>query len=186
MSMGKVTFDINDNITAYVEPLYSNVKTTGIIIIRRDGAGAGRLTIAKDNAYLAQALTPAQLALVPAGGLSIGYSGQDFGPSVRSIENELIRVQTGLKGQFGDKWKWDASYLFGQNTSHVAISNTFNTANFRNALDAVNVGGQITCRSAPRWRRAASDQHSGQGQCFGGGGQLYSGHRNRFGQDGAA
>ncbi|WJS98134.1 TonB-dependent receptor domain-containing protein [Novosphingobium humi] len=147
--MGKLTFDVNDNITAYVEPLYSNVKTTGIIIIRRDGAGAGpALNIAKDNAYLAQALTPAQLALVPAGGLSIGYSGQDFGPSVRSIQNELIRVQTGLKGQFGDKWKWDASYLFGQNTSHVAISNTFKTANFRNALDAVSVGGQIVCRNA--------------------------------------
>jgi hypothetical protein len=107
------------------------------------------------DAYLAQALTPAQLALVPAGGLSIGYSGQDFGPSVRSIQNELIRVHTGLKGHFGDKWKWDASYLFGQNTSHVAISNTFKAANFRNALDAVSVGGQIVAAAPPRWRQAA-------------------------------
>lgn len=148
-AMGKVSFDVNDNLTAYVEPLYSNVKTTGILIVRRDGAGAGpALTIAKDNAYLAQALTLAQLALVPAGGLSLGYSGQDFGPSVRTIQNELIRVQTGLKGKFGANWKWDASYLFGQNTSHVTIGNTFNSANFRNALDAVNVGGQIVCRSA--------------------------------------
>lgn len=148
-AMGKVSFDVNDNLTAYVEPLYSNVKTTGILIIRRDGAGAGPgLTIPKDNAYLAQALTPAQLALVPAGGLSIGYSGQGFGPSVRTIQNELVRVQTGLKGRFGTNWKWDVSYLFGQNTSHVTIANTFNSANFRNALDAVNVGGQIVCRNA--------------------------------------
>ena len=147
--MSKLSFDVSDNLTAYIEPLYSNVTTTGIVIIRRDGAGAGPgLTIAKDNAYLAQALTPAQLALVPAGGLSIGYSGQNFGPSVRRIENELVRVQTGLKGRFGTSWKWDVSYLFGQNTSHVAISNTFNSANFRNALDAVSVGGQIVCRNA--------------------------------------
>ncbi|MDE1916732.1 MAG: TonB-dependent receptor [Sphingomonadales bacterium] len=148
-AMGKVSYEINDNLTAFIEPLYSNVKTTGIILVRRDGAGAGpALKIAKDNAYLAQALTPAQLALVPASGLSLGYSGQDFGPSVRTIQNELVRVQTGLQGRFGTNWKWDFGYLYGQNTSHVAISNTFNNANFANALDAVSVGGQIVCRSA--------------------------------------
>ncbi|UAJ08927.1 TonB-dependent receptor domain-containing protein [Glacieibacterium megasporae] len=122
--------------------------TTGIILIRRDGAGAGpALTIAKDNPYLAQALTPAQLAQVPAAGLSVGYSGQGFGPNVRQINDELIRVQTGVQGNFGGSWKWDASYLFGQNTSHVSIFNDFNNTNFRNALDAVRVNGQIVCRS---------------------------------------
>jgi len=148
-AMGKVSFDISDHVTVYVEPLYSNVTNTGIILVRRDGAGAGPgLTIARDNAYLAQALTPAQLALVPAGGLSLGYSGQAFGPNVRSVQNELVRVQTGAKGEFGGGWKWDVSYLFGQNVSHVAISNNFNNTNFRNALDAVTVNGQIVCRSA--------------------------------------
>ncbi|MEJ6011595.1 TonB-dependent receptor domain-containing protein [Novosphingobium aquae] len=147
--MGKLTFDFSDNLSFYLAPLYSNVTNTGIILIRRDGAGAGPgLTIARDNAFLAQALTPAQLALVPAGGLSIGYSGQDFGPNVRKVQNELIRIQTGLRGKFGDTWKWDASYVYGQNTSNVSISNNFNNGNFRNALDAVSVGGQIVCRSA--------------------------------------
>jgi len=147
--MGKISYVINDNLTAFVSPLYSNVTTTGAIIIRRDGAGAGpALNIAKDNAYLAQALTPAQLALVPNSGLSIGFSGQDFGPSVRRIQNELVRVQAGLKGKLGGSWKWDASYIYGQNTSSVSISNTFNNANFRSALDAVSSGGQITCRNA--------------------------------------
>ncbi|MEO9131578.1 MAG: TonB-dependent receptor plug domain-containing protein, partial [Sphingomonas sp.] len=40
-AMGKVSFDAGENLTFYVEPLYSNVTTTGIILIRRDGAGAG-------------------------------------------------------------------------------------------------------------------------------------------------
>jgi outer membrane receptor protein involved in Fe transport len=147
-AMGKISYDLTDHLNIYIEPLYSNVTNTGIILIRRDGAGAGPgLTIAKDNPYLAQALTPAQLALVPAGGLSIGYSGQAFGPNVRRVQNELIRVQTGLKGDFGQGWKWDFAYLYGQNTSNVAISNNFNNNNFRNALDAVTVGGQIVCRS---------------------------------------
>ena len=147
--MGKVTLDLSDRLSLYFEPLYSNVTNTGVLIVRRDGAGAGpALTIAKDNPYLAQALTAAQLALVPAAGLSLGYSGQDFGPGVRQIRNELIRLQTGVKGSFGGSWKWDAAYVFGENTSRVKISNTFNSANFRNALDAVSVGGQIVCRSA--------------------------------------
>lgn len=148
-AMGKISFDASDRLTLYVEPLYSNVTTTGIILVRRDGAGAGpALTIARDNAYLAQALTPAQLALVPAAGLSVGYSGQNFGPNVRRIQNELFRVQTGAKGSFGETWKWDLSYLYGQNISDVSISNNFNNVNFRNALDAVSVGGQIVCRNA--------------------------------------
>jgi outer membrane receptor protein involved in Fe transport len=148
-AMGKISYDVGDHFTVYVEPLYSNVTTTGIILVRRDGAGAGpALTIAKDNAYLAQALTPAQLALVPAGGLSVGYTGEAFGPNVREIRNELIRIQTGAKGSFGGSWKWDVSYLYGQNTSNVKITNNFNNTNFRNALDAVSVGGQIVCRSA--------------------------------------
>ncbi|WP_177185244.1 TonB-dependent receptor domain-containing protein [Sphingobium sp. YR768] len=148
-AMAKLSFDVNDSLNFFVVPMYSNVRTEGAIIIRRDGAGAGpALNIARDNVYLAQALTPAQLALVPAGGISLGYSGQDFGPSRRIIENELFRVQAGLKGDLGGSWKWDASYLYGQNISSVSIANTFNTANFRNAIDAVNLNGQIVCRNA--------------------------------------
>lgn len=148
-AMAKLSFDVNDSLSFYITPMYSNVRTEGDIITRRDGSGAGpALTIARDNAYLTQALTPAQLALVPAAGLSLGYSGQDWDPSRRIIENELLRVHTGLKGSFGGAWKWDASYLYGQNISSVSIANTFNSANFRNAIDAVTVNGQIVCRNA--------------------------------------
>lgn len=149
--LGRLSFDLTNNITVFVEPMYSKTSSTASILTRRDGAGAGpALTLARDNAYLAQALTPAQLALVPAGGLSVGYVGTDFGPVVRTIDNELMRVQTGISGTFGGSWKWDASYIYGQNISDVALANNFNTANFRNALDAVvsPISGQIVCRSA--------------------------------------
>ena len=148
-AMAKLTFEATDNLTFFITPMYSDVRTEGDIITRRDGVGAGpALTIARDNAYLQQALTPAQLALVPATGLSIGYSGQDWGPSRRIIENELFRVHAGVKGNLGGSWKWDASYLYGQNISSVAIANTFNNAKFRSAIDAVTVDGQIVCRNA--------------------------------------
>jgi len=148
-AMGRITFDVSNDLTLYLEPMYSNASSTTSILTRRDGSGAGPgLTIAKDNPYLVQALTPAQLALVPAGGLSIGYIGTDFGPVGRTITNELVRIQAGVKGRFGGSWKWDASYVYGQNTSHVSLFNNFNSAAFRNALDAVSVNGQVVCRSA--------------------------------------
>ncbi len=148
-AMGKITFEVNSGLTLYVEPLYSHTSSTVGILTRRDGAGAGpALTIARDNAYLAQALTPAQLAQVPAGGLSVGYIGTDFGPVSRTATNELVRIQTGAKGSLGGSWKWDFSYLYGQNTSKVEIFNNFKSANLRNALDAVSSNGQIVCRNA--------------------------------------
>lgn len=148
-AMAKLTFELNDNLSLYVTPLYSHITTGGGILTRRDGAGAGpALTIARDNAYLAQALTPEQLALVPAGGLSIGYVGTEFGPVQRELTKELFRVHSGIKGSLGDTWKWDVSYLYGQNVSDHQISNNFNNARFRQALDAVLVNGQIVCRSA--------------------------------------
>ncbi len=147
--MGKVSFEASDNLTFYVSPLYSHVSSTGSIITRRDGAGAGpALTIARDNPYLAQALTPEQFALVPTGGLSVGYVGLAFGPNYRTVKKELIRVQTGVEGSFGDSWKWDVSYVYGQNTSDISIFNNFNNVNFRSALDAVSLNGQIVCRNA--------------------------------------
>lgn len=147
--LAKATFETEGGLTFFFEPLYSSVTNTGIILVRRDGAGAGPgLTIARDNAYLAQALTPAQLALVPAGGLSIGYTGNDFGPNVRRIQNELLRVHTGMSGEIGNGWTWDMSYIHARNKSNVQVSNNFNNTNFRNALDAVTVNGQIVCRSA--------------------------------------
>ena len=145
----KATYDINDHLTVYVEPLFARVITDGSVLFRRDGAGAGAaLTIAKDNYYLQQDLTPAQLALVPAGGLSVGYLGSAFGPVERHIQKDVARIQSGIKGDFGGSWKWDAAYLYAQSVSTADISNNFVNANFFNAIDAVNVGGQVVCRSA--------------------------------------
>lgn len=147
-ALAKVTYDLTDHISVYVEPLFARVITDGAILARRDGAGAGpALTIAKDNVYLQQALTPAQLALVPASGLSIGYSGTAFGPVEREIQKDVSRIQMGAKGDFAG-WKWDADYLYAQSVSTVAITDNFNNAKFLNALDAVSVGGQVVCRSA--------------------------------------
>jgi outer membrane receptor protein involved in Fe transport len=147
--MSKLTYEFSDRLRAYVQPLFSHTRSGNIIIARRDGAGAGpALTIARDNAYLGQALTPAQLALVPAAGLSIGYLGNDFGPAHRELSHDTSYVSTGLEGKFGETWKWDVSYQNGRDKADSQFSNNMINANFRNAIDAVVVGGQVVCRNA--------------------------------------
>jgi iron complex outermembrane recepter protein len=148
-ALAKVSFDLTDNLSAFIEPMYSHTRAEGIILARRDGAGAGpALTLAASNYYLSQALTPAQLAQVPTAGLSVAYFGSDFGPSVSTTSKDLLRLVTGLKGNFGDSWKWDVTAQHGRNVSDRAISNTFNNTNFRNAIDVVLVSGAPACRSA--------------------------------------
>lgn len=156
--LARLSYSLTDNVTAYVEPLVSRVTTTGILIVRRDGAGAGpALRIQRDNPFLQQALTPAQLAQVPGftpgntlfgGGLSIGYLGGDFGPLLSSTTHDTVRLATGAKGTFGDTWSWEASAVLGKNRAERTIANNFNNTRFRNALDVVSAGGQTVCRSA--------------------------------------
>ncbi len=156
--LGKLSYQFNDHISGFIEPLVSHVRNVGFSIARRDGAGAGpALRLQNDNPYLQAVLTPAQLAQVPAlnpfntqfaGGLSVGYLGTYFGPAVSNTTNNTTRLLTGLKGNFGETWEWDLSYQNAQNKSDRNITNTFNNNNFRNAVDAIVVGGQVVCRSA--------------------------------------
>lgn len=155
--LARVSYQVSDKVSVHLEPLLSQVKTSGILIVRRDGAGAGpALRIQNDNPYLVQALTPAQLAQVPGytpgntqfgGGLSIGYLGVDFGPIVSHITQTTARVAAGVKGSLGDAWTWDTSLVTARNKTERASANNFNNPNFRNAIDAIRVNGQIVCRS---------------------------------------
>ena len=158
--LGNVTYDLSSHVSLWARGLYSNVYTHNISAqIRAATGGTGPfLTVRRDNYYLQQALTPAQLALVPAGGLSIGYLGNDFGPPYLDTTNDTTRFAGGLKGGFGSSWKWDVSGNYGRNTSTQITSNSAITGNFNNAIDAVqvtaaNVGasglpiGAIACRS---------------------------------------
>lgn len=146
--LSKVSYEFSDHLSAYFQPLFSHTRSGNILIARRDGAGAGpALTIARDNPYLVAALTPEQLALVPASGLSIGYLGNDFGPVQRETSHDTSYISTGLKGKFGETWEWDVSYQNGRDKADTRYANNMINANFRNAIDAVVVNGQVVCRN---------------------------------------
>ncbi|KHL24129.1 hypothetical protein PK98_15225, partial [Croceibacterium mercuriale] len=158
--LAHLTYDLGSDIEAWVEPLYSDVRVRNISAQIRAATGGttGFLNFRPDNAYLQDALTPAQRALVPAAGLSIGYLGNDVGPPRLEIRNRTARIAGGLRGAFGGSWRWDVNAQYGRNKSEQTIENSAITANFLRAIDAVrvtsaNVGtsglaiGSVACRS---------------------------------------
>ncbi|MFD1786198.1 TonB-dependent receptor plug domain-containing protein [Sphingomonas floccifaciens] len=148
--LGHVKYDLSDTVVLWARGLYSNVETQNISAQIRAATGGTTsfLTIGRDNPYLQAALTPAQFALVPASGLTIGYLGNDFGPPVLNTTSKTYSVSGGLKGEFGEGWHWDITGQYGENESRQVTSNVPITANFLNAIAATTLNGQVVCANA--------------------------------------
>lgn len=141
-------YELSDSLAIWARGLYSKVETQNISAQIRAATGGttGFLSISRNNPYLQAALTPTQLALIPANGsLTIGYLGNDFGPPIIDTDSKTYSLSGGVKGELGGGWRWDASMQYGKNTANQTQSNTPITANFLNAINAVSLNGQIVC-----------------------------------------
>ncbi len=137
------SFDLTDNITAYGEFGYANVKSK---IYARVYERDANIAIKADNAYIPAAIK----AKVPATGFNLGKIFLDWGPSVGRNDREQYRYVGGLEGKLGGSWTWDAYFQHGKTDfTNGDYSNNPITANFNNAVDAVMnpANGQIVCRS---------------------------------------
>jgi len=97
---GNLEFDFSDNVTAWARGIYavSAAENISAQIRAATGGTTGFLSLSRNNPYLQAALTPAQLALIPANGsLTIGYLGNDFGPPRIRNESSLYSLAGGLK-----------------------------------------------------------------------------------------
>lgn len=148
--LGHVKYDLSDSVQLWARGLYSRTESENVSAQIRAATGGTTafLRIGRNNPYLQSALTPTQLALVPAGGLTIGYLGNDFGPPVLTTTSKTYNFSGGLKGDFARTWKWDVSAQYGRNRSEQVQTNVPITANFLNAIDAVSLNGQTVCASA--------------------------------------
>ncbi len=138
------SFDITDNITAYGEFGYANVKSK---IYARVYERDANIAIKADNAFIPAAIK----ARVPAAGFNLGKIFLDWGPSVGRNDREQYRYVGGLEGKLGGTWTWDAYYQHGKTDfTNGDYSNNPITANFNNSVDAVvnRANGQIVCRSS--------------------------------------
>lgn len=141
---GRATYDLTDNLQAFLEVSYAYSRTRFPLSAHRDLAA---ITIRRDNPYLPASV----VALMAANNLqtfTMGRLSPDTGMNVTDNKNGTERYIGGFTGKvFGD-WTWNAHYEHGQTRySNRVFENRIN-ANYTLAIDAVrNAAGQIVCRS---------------------------------------
>jgi outer membrane receptor protein involved in Fe transport len=154
---GNLKYDITDNVRAFLQASYSNVKSSSQQAQVREAA----LVIRQDNAFLPTSVRN-QMAALTLATVTVGRIGNDFGPSLTSTDRDTMRIVAGLEGRLGGDWRWDAYYQFGQTDYNQQSSNNKINANFTRAIDAVvdPGSGQIVCRATlsadPAVRAAAA------------------------------
>lgn len=142
----RASYDLTDNVTAYGEFGYANVKSK---IFARVYERDGNITIRANNAYLDPTIK-ATMAANNLASFTLGKMFLDWGPSVGHNDREQFRYVAGLEGKFGNGWSWD---IYGQHGETKFLNGDYSnnpiTANFNNAVDAVvnPATNQIVCRS---------------------------------------
>ena len=135
-AFGRLSFDFSDKITAYAEAAYGTSRTENTSV---DYPVLGSIVIKPDNAFLPPSLAGTTFAF--------GKIFSNLGAPVPRNNREVMRGLVGLEGAFGGSWRWDAYYQYGQSKILNQVSNDPIVANTANAVDGVNSGGQIVCRS---------------------------------------
>lgn len=107
--------------------------------------GNWAITIYGDNAYLPAAIASTMTA---AQSFRLGRAGDlDYGSSKEIKQENLLKsITAGFNSQLGD-WNVDAYYQYGRTDSDIYMDNAIRLDRIYDAIDAVNSGGQIVCRS---------------------------------------
>lgn len=140
---GRVTFDVNDNVTLFGDMRF--MRTDASYLFSPDRS-AGDITISIENAFLPAAV---RTAMSDAGQTSFrfGRNNDDFAFRRYEYSREDIQGVVGAKGSFGEGWNWDSYYTHGVRTIQQEVFNARIKTNFANATDSVNgVNGQPVCR----------------------------------------
>lgn len=132
--------DIGDHTEAFVEASYAQSKSEGKLV---DAFSFGDVVITPDNPYL-----PASVAALGEA-FPLFRTFEEVPPITSESKNDNVRFVAGLKGDFGNSFKWNASGQFGRTKfSNVQPSNLL-VGNLILAADAVRdpVSGNIVCRA---------------------------------------
>lgn len=137
-------YDFNDHLQGFLEGSYGYVDGRNLGGATRD---TGSITIKIDNAYLPASIR-SQMVADHITSFKMGREGYDFGFGVGEDLTKTYRVVTGLKGDLGHGWTWNAYYQFGESDYRQTVTNDRINPNFNLAVDAVlGPGGTPICRS---------------------------------------
>ncbi len=147
---GNVSYDITDNISAYVQYSWSHASGfTPVGPVFRQGGSAVTITI--DNPFIPASVRTAMTA-AGATSIRVGTFNQDLGIVNLESDRWSRRYIAGLQGKFdafGSPWNWNASYQRGEAKITQSIPTNISLANYFAAIDVVAnpVTGVPQCRS---------------------------------------
>jgi outer membrane receptor protein involved in Fe transport len=161
---GRLSYEVADNVELFAEGSYNwqevffnagpNLSSCGSANRANVGvAGAnGLCTLAPDNAYLIQALGPAQLAGITAVG--IGTTAVDLPFRAANNRRQVQRYAVGAEGEFnafGKSAHWDIYAQYGRAKLREQLRNIMQFQRMAKAVDAVfsvpgNTASPIVCR----------------------------------------
>jgi outer membrane receptor protein involved in Fe transport len=144
-AFARVSFDLTDNVTAFVNIIQSD--STGFARSKLDDA-LDNMTIHRDNPFL----DPSIAATMDANGMTqftMGSFNLDMPFITTNNTRKVMSYAAGLEGDFtawGRNWRWDVFAQRGTAKSSIN-GRVMNKANFARAIDAVtNTAGDIVCR----------------------------------------
>ena len=155
-ALGHMDLDFTDSLKFFVE--VAQAHSDAVSDPANGGLGPiAAFVIHPDNAYI----TPAVAGALPGFTTAGAFFSRIFAPNVFSArnttENTTQRFVTGLSGDIGGSWDWDAYYTYGTNTNHQKLFNNAvgsvvpgaHAYDFLGwALDAVrDPSGNIVCRA---------------------------------------
>lgn len=148
-------FDLSDNVRVFFEGAYAHskvVRLSDLTSISAPGLlGGPRLTLSIDNAFLSDQAR----SILQANGLTTFNLNRNLNDVVQRIPQQTVqdmfRGVGGIEGNFevaGERWKWDASFNYGQirNKSRVTYVDPVRLVAAANAVKTAD--GRIVCGGA--------------------------------------
>jgi iron complex outermembrane recepter protein len=119
-----VRYEVNRHFRPFVETMFSNTNTA--VQIAESGTFFVNALTFNDGDPLIGSLY-SDLGLNPALPVTVqaGKRNNEGGPRISEIESNSFRIVTGIDGDITDNWAYQASYLYGRNSSNEANVNDF-------------------------------------------------------------
>ena len=143
---GRISYDIG-NATIWADATYGKVRSDYDFFPEFTAPGdfaGGVVTVQATNPFLPQAI---RTQLAAAGQSSFGLTRvyKDIFNLRYESSRENMEGAIGITGTLGGGWKYSAHFSHGEIDTRQELQNSRVAANFNNALNAVQSGGQIVC-----------------------------------------
>ena len=142
--LGRISYDLGGNVTAYVQGTYNRAANHDAPQPLTRSASTTSTRVYAENAFLNPA-DAARLGATPS--FTVARFLSDFPFYTAEQKTKAAVINAGLSGRIGDSsFKWNVDYTYGW-TRFDAAARDLDMARYYAAVDAVrNASGQIACR----------------------------------------